>query len=60
MRNPLLLLLIGLFFGTGLGFVVAASTGAELAGGHDHAGHAGTAGHDCGEIPAEAAEATRS
>lgn len=35
MKNPLAFLIIGLFFGTGLGFLLAASTGAKLEG-HDH------------------------
>lgn len=38
MPKSLLLLAIGLFFGTGLGFVLAASSGAKLAG-HDHSAH---------------------
>lgn len=35
MQKPFFLLIIGLFFGTGLGFLLAASSGAELSG-HDH------------------------
>ncbi|SFN92623.1 hypothetical protein SAMN04487859_11197 [Roseovarius lutimaris] len=36
MPKPFAFLLIGLFFGVGFGFLLAATTGAELAG-HDHA-----------------------
>ncbi|MRU15877.1 hypothetical protein FDP25_10610 [Roseovarius sp. A21] len=46
MPRTFIFLLIGLFFGTGLGFLVAASTGAQLEGhehtgdtAHDHAAH---------------------
>ena len=38
MAKPLVMLLIGLFFGTGLGYVVAASAGTALPT-HDHASH---------------------
>ena len=41
MPRNFIFLLMGLFFGTGFGFLVAAGTGAELQG-HDH----GTASHD--------------
>ncbi len=41
MRN-LLVLIIGLFFGAGMGFVIAGGTGTPA---HDHAGHSDTA-HD--------------
>lgn len=47
MGRPLFLFVIGLFFGTGLGFVVAASTGAEFEA-HDHgnpAHHGPGSGH---------------
>jgi len=43
MAKPLAFLGIGLFFGTGLGFLVAASSGAQLEG-HDH--DQGAAVHD--------------
>lgn len=39
MPKGLFLLIIGLFFGTGLGFLLAASSGAQLSG-HDHGGGA--------------------
>lgn len=46
MRNPIAFLVIGLFFGTGIGFLWAASQGITLDG-HDHATGHGTAGsHD--------------
>lgn len=57
MPKALIMLVIGLFFGTGLGFVLSAGTGAEISGhdhgahdagdpaAHDHAGHGGEA-HD--------------
>ncbi len=35
MQKPLALLIIGLFFGTGFGFLIAASNGITLDG-HDH------------------------
>lgn len=44
MRNPIAFLIIGLFFGTGLGFLWAASQGITLDG-HDHAtGHGASSG----------------
>ena len=58
MPKSLIMLVIGLFFGTGLGFVLSASTGAEISGhdhgagdpaAHDHASHDGAA-HDHGEL----------
>jgi hypothetical protein len=45
MRNPLAFLIIGLFFGTGLGFLLAASQGVTL-NGHDHADHSTAETHD--------------
>ncbi|WP_069301389.1 hypothetical protein [Neptunicoccus sediminis] len=46
MRNPIAFLVIGLFFGTGIGFLWAASQGITLDG-HDHAtGHGATGAHD--------------
>ena len=59
MPKTFVFLIIGLFFGTGLGFLVAASTGAELAG-HDHGGkavHDHTA-HDHGDGTHDAAHDT--
>lgn len=52
MQKPLALLVIGLFFGTGLGFLVAASNGVTLDG-HDHNATAGAAmdhGHAHGKM----------
>ncbi|GGM01706.1 hypothetical protein GCM10011534_24410 [Pseudooceanicola nanhaiensis] len=52
MKNTLFMLLIGLFFGTGLGFLLAQAPGATMSEGHDHAAHgvphgdADMAGHD--------------
>lgn len=56
MPKTLMFAIIGLFFGTGFGFLLAATTGAELVGhdhgtdaAHDHAAHDhgdGMAGHD--------------
>ncbi|WGI21429.1 hypothetical protein [Amylibacter sp. IMCC11727] len=40
MRNPIAFLFIGLFFGTGIGFIWAGSLGVTFDG-HDHAEHAG-------------------
>lgn len=59
MRNPIAFLIIGLFFGTGLGFLWAASQGVTL-NGHDHATGHGTnsgetaemAGHDHSQMQA--------
>ncbi|WP_120498972.1 hypothetical protein [Roseovarius sp. EL26] len=48
MQKPFFLLIIGLFFGTGFGFILAASSGAEFEG-HDHgdpAQHAEGQAHD--------------
>ncbi|WP_375688911.1 hypothetical protein [Pseudooceanicola sp. LIPI14-2-Ac024] len=53
MKNTLFMLVIGLFFGTGFGFLLAQVPGAEVEG-HDHASHgvahdthdAEMAGHD--------------
>lgn len=55
MHRTFIFLIIGLFFGTGLGFLLAASTGARLEGHahgdgvHDHSAHDhgdGAGGHD--------------
>lgn len=46
MNKGLALLLIGLFFGTGFGFLLSASSGAQLTG-HDHGAH-DHAAHDHG------------
>lgn len=45
MPKPFAFLLIGLFFGVGFGFLLAATTGAELAG-HEHAAHGAVHDHD--------------
>lgn len=49
MPKTLMFLIIGLFFGTGFGFLIAATSGAELTG-HDHGGDAAHdhAAHDHG------------
>ena len=49
MRKTFMFLVIGLFFGTGFGFLLAASSGAELTG-HDHGSNAAHdhAAHDHG------------
>lgn len=49
MRKPLMLFVIGLFFGVGVGFVAAATSGAKLEG-HDHPelAHVGGAGAHSG------------
>ena len=39
MRNPIVFLFIGLFFGTGIGFILAGSLGVTF-NGHDHSEHA--------------------
>ena len=51
MNRPLALLMIGLVFGGGVGFVLAAANGVTLDG-HDHAMHAvtGDGKHDHGEL----------
>ncbi|MGR3456109.1 hypothetical protein [Pseudooceanicola sp.] len=52
MKNGLFMLVIGLFFGTGFGFLLAQVPGAGMPEGHDHAAHgvahddADMAGHD--------------
>lgn len=53
MKNTLFMLVIGLFFGTGFGFLLAQGTGAgATSGGHDHSAHGvahddtDMAGHD--------------
>jgi len=52
MKNSLFMLVIGLFFGTGLGFLLAQAPGAEMPEGHDHSAHGVShgdgdmAGHD--------------
>lgn len=53
MRNPIAFLIIGLFFGTGIGFLWAASQGITLDG-HDHVtGHTGEmAEHDHSQMDA--------
>jgi len=38
MQKPFIFLIIGLFFGTGFGYLLADTTSAELAG-HDHSAH---------------------
>lgn len=43
MRNPIAFLFIGLFFGTGIGFIWAGSLGVTFDG-HDHAEHAAMEG----------------
>ncbi|MBL4751894.1 MAG: hypothetical protein JKX71_15185 [Amylibacter sp.] len=44
MQKPLALLIIGLFFGFGLGFLFAAANGITL-NGHDHNAHSHTDHH---------------
>lgn len=45
MRNPLILLVIGLFFGGGLGYLLAAANGSTFDG-HAHGAEVGMKGHD--------------
>lgn len=45
MRNPIPFLLIGLFFGTGIGFIWAGSQGVTFDG-HDHVEHSAATGTD--------------
>jgi hypothetical protein len=45
MRNSLFLLIIGLFFGGGLGYLIAATNNSTLDG-HSHGAEVGMSGHD--------------
>jgi len=56
MKNTLFMLVIGLFFGTGLGFLLSQAPGAEMPEGHDHSAH-GVPHDDHGALPATAGAA---